>query len=483
MNRQIVKLFGFTAVLFAVLIGFTSYWSVFEADALKEKSANKRPLLEQQQIRRGRILAADGTVIARSVPKGSGDALRYVRRYPEGALYGHPIGYSFVRQGDSEFEKFHNDELVGESSEFSSILDELRGRKQEGDDIVTNLDPEAQRVALEGLEAAGFGAVVGIEPASGRVRVLASNPPYDPNRVPFELKELNENELEAPLFDRATQGQYPPGSTFKVVTASAGLDSGTIGLESTINAPAAIDVQGQPLANADGQDYGPLTLEPALTNSVNTWFAQLGEQVGEETLFQYMDRFGFNSTPPIDLPSSQVYRSGLFEGGELLGPEDPIDLARTAIGQERLAVTPLQMAQVVSAIANGGRLMKPQIWDRVVDPDGRATKRLDPATYSEPIGEETAAALTTAMEDVVSEGTGTNAAIPGVAVAGKTGTAETPFNESCGGADVNQAWFIGFAPADDPEIAIAATVECTTSFGGDIAAPIFRDVAEAVLSG
>ena len=145
-NRQIVKLFGFIVVLFAVLVGFTSYWSVFDAKALKEKEANKRPLLEQQQIRRGRILAADGTVIAKSVAKGKGDALRFVRRYPEGALYGHPIGYSFVRQGDSEFEQFHNDELVGEESEFSSILDELRGRTQEGNDIVTNLDPEAQRV-------------------------------------------------------------------------------------------------------------------------------------------------------------------------------------------------------------------------------------------------------------------------------------------------------------------------------------------------
>ena len=142
MNRQIVKLFAFTVVLFAVLVGFTSYWSVFDAKALKEKEANKRPLLEQQQIKRGRILAADGTLIARSVAKGDGASLRYVRRYPEGSLYGHPIGYSFVRQGDSEFEQFHNDQLVGEESEFSTILDELRGRSQEGNDIVTTSTPK-----------------------------------------------------------------------------------------------------------------------------------------------------------------------------------------------------------------------------------------------------------------------------------------------------------------------------------------------------
>jgi penicillin-binding protein A len=482
-NRQIVKLFGLIVVLFAVLIAFTSYWSVFDAQALKEKEANKRPLLEQQQIERGRILAADGTVLARSVPKGRGEGLRYVRRYPEGALYGHPIGYSFVRYGDSELEAYHNDELVGEDSEFSSILDELLGHEQQGSDVVTNIDAEAQRVALADLEAAGFGAVVAIEPSSGRVKVLASNPPYDPNRVPFEYSELNQDPT-SPLLDRATQGQYPPGSTFKVVTAAAGLDSGTITPETTIDAPGELDVQGQPLQNDFSEDFGPIALDTALTNSVNTWFAQLGEQIGEDTLFEYMDAFGFGSTPAIDLPEDQVYTSGVFGDGELLGRNDPVDLARIAIGQERLAVTPLQMAEVAAAIANGGSLMKPQIWSRVVDPDGRVVKQLDPSRYSQPVDEQTAAELTTAMEGVVSEGTGTNAAIPGVPVAGKTGTAETPFNETCGGGtEENQAWFIGFAPADEPQIAIAATVECTTAFGNDVAAPIFRDVAETILAG
>jgi peptidoglycan glycosyltransferase len=485
-NRQIVKLFVLVVALFAVLVGFTSYWSVFDAKALKEKAANARPLLEQQQIKRGRILAADGTVIARSVPKGHGAGLRYVRRYPEGALYGHPIGYSFVDEGDSEFEQFHNDELVGNESEFSSILDQLSGRGQEGSDIVTNLDPAAQKVALGDLEAAGFGAVVAIEPQSGRVKVLASNPPYDPNRVPYELSKLNTSELERPLYDRATQGQYPPGSTFKVVTAAAGLESGTITPETQIDAPGTLEVEGTPLENDFGISWPGATLDTALTNSVNTWFGQLGQQLGEDTLFEYMERFGFNSTPAIDLPADQVSKSGVYdaEKEELLGPHDPVDLARVAIGQERLVVTPLQMAEVAAAVANKGKLMKPQIWSRVIDPDGRVTKRLDPSQYSQPISAETAEELTTAMEGVVSEGTGTNAEIPGVPVAGKTGTAETPGNKACGGGEEeNQAWFIGFAPAEDPKIAIAATVECTEEFGNDVAAPIFRDVAETILNG
>ena len=486
MNRQIVKLFAFIVVLFGVLVGFTSWWSVFDAEALKEKNANKRPLLEQQQIPRGRILAADGTLIAKSVPKGRGASKRYVRRYPEGSLFGHPVGYSFVRLGDSEFEQFHNEELIGEGSEFGSIVDELLGERQEGNDIVTNIDTGAQRLALSELQEAGFGAVVAIEPSTGAVKVMASNAPFDPNRVPYEFSKLSTNEIERPLVNRATQGLYPPGSTFKVVTAAAGLDSGVISPESTINSPGTLEVEGTPLQNDFNENFGSIAIDNALTNSVNTWFGQLGQKLGNDTLFQYMERFGFNATPAIDLPEDEVEESGVWdiENGELLTASDPVDLARLAIGQERLLATPLQMAQVAAAVANGGKLMKPRIWKRVVDPDGRVTETMDPSVYSEAISEETAAELTTAMEGVVSEGTGTNAAIPGVQVAGKTGTAETPGNLACGGGvDENQAWFIGFAPADDPQIAIAASVECTEQFGNDVAAPIFSDVAEAILNG
>ena len=485
MNRQIVKLFAFIVVLFGVLVGFTSYWSVFHAEALKEKEANKRPLFEQQQIRRGRILTADGVVIAKSVKKGKGDSMRFVRRYPEGSLFGHPIGYSFIEEGQSEFEQFHNEELVGEESEIASIADELLGREQEGNDIVTHIDADAQRTALAALQEAGFGAVVAIEPSTGAVKVMASNASFDPNRVPFDLEKWNSDEIERPLVNRATQGLYPPGSTFKVVTAAAGLDSGAITPQTTIEAPGSLEVEGTPLENDFGQSYSGAGLDTALTNSINTWFGQLGERLGNDTLFEYMERFGFNATPAIDLPGGEVEKSGVWdiEDGELLRADDPVDLARLAIGQERLLTTPLQMALVTAAVANGGKLMKPQIWKRVVDPDGRVTERMDPSTYSEPISAETAAQLTTAMEGVVREGTGTNAAISGIAVAGKTGTAETPGNKACGGGvDENQAWFIGFAPADDPQIAIAVSIECTPEFGGDVAAPIFATVAESILN-
>jgi penicillin-binding protein A len=478
-NSQVVKLFGLMTALFAVLVGFTSYWSVFEAEALKEKRVNRRPLLEQQQIRRGTIRAADGTVIARSIPRGSGEDLIYLRRYPQGSLFGHPIGYSFTDKGQSEFEKFHNDELVGEESEFTSLLDELRGKRQEGDDIVSTLIPDAQRTAFEALGGQP-GVVVAIEPQTGKVRALASVPPYDPRDIPDRFAQLN-RDTGAPLLDRATQSGYPPGSSFKVVTATAALDTGEFTPQSVVNGDTGIPIDGVPLSNAGGASFGPVDLTTALTNSVNTVWAQVGEAVGEETMYEYMGRFGFNRDPEIDLPDDELAPSGVYEGGSLLSPGEPVDIGRVAIGQERLFVTPLQMAEVVAAVANGGELMRPALWDRVVDPDGRVVERMDPKVQSEVMSPETAATLNEMMQNVVAEGTGTAAALSGISVAGKTGTAEVPGREACAGLP-NQAWFIGFAPAEDPQVAVAATVECTSGQGGTVAAPIAKAVMESVLS-
>lgn len=478
MNARIIKLFTFIGILFAGLVGFTSWWTVIDAQELKNERVNKRPLFEAQQIKRGRILAADGSVIARSIPRGSGASLQYVREYPEGGTYGHPIGYSFIEYGNSEFEAFHNSELIGDSNEFASIFDELRGRDPVGNDIVTSLDPEAQQVAFDAL-AGQPGAVVAIEPATGAIRALVSEPPFDPNTVPTEFAALNQDP-GAPMVNRVTQGQYPPGSTFKLVTAAAALDSGTIALDDTIESPGTIEVQGNPLANADGSDWGPIDVTTALTHSVNTYFAQLGERVGTATLVEYMDRFGFNAKPQLDLPEGQMSLSGVFSDGELLTGSDAIDVGRLAIGQERLLATPIQMAEVAATIANDGNLMRPRIWAQVRDPDGRSVRTMEPERQSNVISAETAAELTEAMRDVVNDGTGTGAALSGVDVAGKTGTAEIPDVERCGGLP-NQAWFLGFAPADDPQIAVAATVECTEGQGGTVAAPIAAAVMQALL--
>jgi peptidoglycan glycosyltransferase len=455
-NRQIVKLFGFILVLYALLFGFTSYWSIFDSSSLKANTANRRPLLEEQRIHRGDILADDGTVIARSIPQGTGNNKVYVRRYPEGALFGNPIGYSFVTQGRVGFELSHNDELVGNKTEFLSVL-----------------APAAQRAAADGL-GGQRGSVVAIVPSTGEVKAMVSIPEYDPNQVPHHFAQLN-RESTAPLFNRATQAGYPPGSTMKVVTATAALDSGELTPSSTFSGRSPVEIDGVPLSNSGGEQFGTIDMTTALTNSVNTYWAQVGEKLGKDTMFKYMDRYGFDAKPRLDYPAFQLAASGVYEGNRLLGPNDPIDIGRVAIGQERLRVTPLQMAEVAATVANKGELMEPRLWSKVIDPDGRETN-LSPSTQSRVMSEQTASELNDMMQKVVQEGTGTAAAVSGIDVAGKTGTAEIT-----GG--VNQAWFIGFAPANDPKIAIAVTVERTSGFGGPTAGPIFKSVAEAILRG
>ncbi len=480
MNVRIIRLFIFIAGCFALLVGFTSYWSVFDAKDLKNQRVNKRPLFEAQQIKRGRITTADGVLIARSVGSGRGASRQYVREYPNGPLFGHPIGYSFAEQGNSEFEASHNGELIGEGSEFTSILDELRGRKQEGNNIRTNIDSVAQQTAVD-LLAGRPGAVIAMVPSTGEVKAMVSEPPYDPNTIPDDLGPLS-NTPGSPLLDRASQGQYPPGSTFKLVTATAALDSGAVSADELIDSPASLTIQGQPLANDFQQPFGEIDMTTALTNSVNTYFAQLGERVGKDTLYEYMEKFGFNAKPQIDLPKDQLSISGVFDGNNLLGPDEGVDIARIAIGQERLLATPIQMLQVASAIANDGKLMKPVLWNKVTDPDGRTVDSVDPSEQSDVMSEETAGQLTEMMKSVVNEGTGTAAALSGVDVAGKTGTAEVPDKVACEGLP-NQAWFVGFAPADDPQIAVAATVECTDGQGGTVAAPIAAGVMQSLLGG
>ena len=356
MNRQIVKLFGFILVLYALLFGFTSYWSIFDANSLKANTANRRPLLEEQKIKRGDIVADDGTVIAHSRPVGKGNNKIYVRHYPLGTLFGNPIGYSFVDRGRVGFELSHNDELVGNKTEFLSVLDELQGHSQVGDKVQSALDPAAQRAAIDGL-AGRRGAVVAMVPSTGEIRAMASVPEYNPNQVQNSrsFQRLN-TENSAPLFNRATQAGYPPGSTMKVVTATAALDSGDLTPNSVFSGRSPIEIEGVPLSNSGGEQFGDIDMTTALTNSVNTWWAQAGEKIGKDTMFKYMDRYGFNAKPRLDYPNFQLAASGVYDGNRLLTSSAAIDIGRVAIGQERLRVTPLQMAEVAATVANKGEL-------------------------------------------------------------------------------------------------------------------------------
>jgi len=474
MNAPIARLFVVFALLFGVLVFFTSRWTVLGAQELRDNPKNQRTLLAERKIRRGVIRAADGTLLARSV-RNSDDT--YSRTYPSGGLFPHAVGYSFTRFGRAGLERSYNRDLTGDRGELGSIIDELAGTKREGDDLHTTLDPAAQRVALQGL-AGRKGSVVALDPRTGAIKVLASVPGFDPNALPEGrlFARLNRDD-NAPLLDRATQSGYPPGSTFKVVTAIAAMDSGKYQPDSVVSGENGKEISGVPLNNFGGEDFGPITLTEALTHSVNTVWAEVGEKLGKETMGRYMNRLGFNEQVAVDLPSDERRASGEFVNGHLIPPTSPrVDVGRMAIGQDKLNVTPLQMAMVAAAVANDGRLMRPHIADRVVDPDGRTVRRIEPSEMSTVMSPDSARKVSEMMQNVVREGSGTAAALAGIDVAGKTGTAEV--DRPCG---PNQVWFIAFAPARNPRIAVAVTVECSTGTGGEVAAPIAKAVMQEAL--
>ncbi len=481
MNRPIVRLFGLVVLMFALLIAFTSRWTVFEAASLRDNPLNARSLLEQQRIDRGSIFASNGTVLAHSVRGRESRASEavYVRSYPTGNEFANAVGYYSFDLGRTGLERYRNATLNGQtSSNLQSILNQLQGKKRQGNDVYTTLEPAAQKVANAAL-AGHEGAVVALEPSTGAVKVMASSPSYDPNELSStrSYERLAKSASGKPLVNRATQFGYAPGSTFKVVTATAAIDSGKYTPESTLDGRNDLLVSGVPLANDDDESFGELTLTQALVKSVNTVWAQVAEHVGKPTLARYMRRFGFDSKPQLDYPAEEMSASGEYSGARLISPTSPqVDVGRMGIGQDKLEVTPLQMAEVAAAVANGGRLMAPHMTERIVDPDGRTVQQITPRLQSVVMKRSTAADVRAMMEAVVDEGTGTSAQIPGVQVAGKTGTAQTQI-----GTSINNVWFIAFAPASSPKVAVAVTLKGVPGQGATYAAPVAREVIESLL--
>lgn len=479
MNKPIGRLFAVALVMFGALLVSTSWWTVLRADDLDHDTANHRELIRAQKIRRGTIFAADGSVIARSTRDDEGV---YHRAYPQGKRFGHPVGYSYSSIGQTELERYRNDELTGNKNALTTTFDQLIGKAREGDDVRTSLDPKAQQLALDEIAKVGSsGAAVALDPRTGAVKVMASTPTYDPNTIANAgvLKAANKNEREKPLVNRAVQFGAAPGSTFKVITSTAAIDTGVFSANSAVDGDSGQKFSGVPLANDFNEDFGQIDLKTALAKSVNTAFANVGEKLGKSVMKEYMERFGFDAKPELDYPKDSMSASVVAPNppGHAVSPTSRfVDLGRMSIGQGGLQATPLQMAQVAAAVANDGKLMKPHLATRVVDRDGRTVDRVEPEVQSEVMKGSTAAAVTDMMVGVVQSGTGTNAQIPGLKVAGKTGTAETEF-----GKKINDVWFIGFAPADNPRVAVAVTVKAVTGFGGDFAAPIARDIMEELL--
>jgi peptidoglycan glycosyltransferase len=481
-NKPISRLFAVALVMFGALLVSTSWWTVLRAEDLDDNTRNARETIRAEKIRRGAIYAADGSVIARSTRDDEGV---YQRSYPQGKRFGHPVGYAYSNPplGQTEVERHRNDELTGAKGALTTTFDQLLGKRPEGDDVRTALDPKAQQLALDEIAQVGqSGAAVALDPRSGAIKVMASTPGFDPNTIAErgQLAAANRDNKNTPLVNRAVQFGAAPGSTFKVVTSTAAIDTGAFSPSSPVDGDSGQRFSGVPLANDFNQDFGRVDLKTALAKSVNTAFANVGEKLGKSTMKEYMERFGFDKKPELDYPRDTMSASVVAPNppGRAVSPTSRfVDVGRMSIGQGGLQATPLQMAQVAAAVANGGKLMKPHIATRVVDRDGRTADTIEPEVQSEVMKSSTAAAVTDMMVAVVQSGTGTKAAIPGIQVAGKTGTAETEF-----GKKINDVWFIGFAPADNPRIAVAVTVKAVTGFGGDFAAPIARDIMQELLN-
>jgi len=491
-NAQVRKLFFVLVGLFVALIAMTTYW-LWKAPDLEARQGNPQLIVQQLTIDRGSILASDGkTAFARNrkVRKKQLGRTWYIRTYPTGELAARPVGYSTIERSRTGLEESMNDYLTGSNANldtlFNNTLDKLRGITQRGNDIVTTIDASAQRTAQNAL-AGECGGAVALDPRTGKVLVWAMQPTYNPNLVEGHFNQIQAQAAgapctpAAPLLDRDSQGLFIPGSTFKVVTAAAALDSGKVTPSTTFNDPGYCIEYGKKAFNFADQSgpevFGMVTFAEALENSINAVFCNVGKELGARAVLEQAKKFGFYEKPPIELPSDEISASGLYKNGHLYDPSDPnaVDPGRLAFGQERLQVTPLQMALVAAGIANDGVVMQPSLVDRIIDPNGKVIQRTDPHTWKEAMKPQTAAELTAMMVAVVQRGTGVAAQIPGVQVAGKTGTAET------GRAGENDTWFIAFAPAESPKVAVAVALSNQSGTGGATAAPIAKEIIEALL--
>lgn len=472
MNRQIKILLSVFIILLLAVVVNLSWIQIFGAERIEENAYNKRRLVEEYAIERGEIIAADGAVLARSVDTGT--EYRYQREYPEGSLFADVTGYDSWKYGRTGLERTFNKELLGQGSRLTwrSLANRLIGASKKGNSIVVTADSRLQRTASEAL-GDRKGAVVALDPKTGEVLAMVTSPTYDPNiTVPIHgedteaMWEALNADPNKPLIDRCTSGLYPPGSSFKVVVAAAALDSGAVTPETEFSCNGELEVYGYTIHDFARKAHGTIDFARALVVSCNITFAQVGLSLGGPGLVQYAELFGFNQEVPFDLPVAE----STIQPADTM---DPVAVAASSIGQAQVLATPLEMALVASGVANGGVIMSPYLVSEIRDYNGKIIGQIEPEEWQQPVDAETASVLTGMMVDVVENGTGTAARIEGVDVAGKTGTAEVGDGEP-------HAWFICFAPAYDPEVAVAVLVEHGGQ-GGVTAAPIARQVLEKAL--
>ena len=482
MNAQIRKLGVVMIVLFSALFFQLNYLQVIQANDLNNHPANSRAVVRDFSQPRGVIQTADGAVIAQSVP--SNNAFKYQRQYPLGPMFAHITGYFSFTYGSEGVEKEYNDALTGKIKKDSFDPRDLLVEKDKTANVTLTVRKDLQELATAQL-GDRKGSVVALDPRTGAILALADYPTYNPASLASHSQDpvreawtqLNADE-DKPLLPRTYRERYPPGSSFKVVTTAAALATGT----ATPAQPVFPTLRELPLPNSGGQtlaNFGGGTcggpLPEALRVSCNTAFAQLGMDLGAQKLSATASDFGFNKAPPIDLPYAAESN---FPPASAFARDLP-GLAKSAIGQQDVAATPLQMALVAAGIANNGVIMTPHVMAEIRDAESEVLQRYEPKPWLTAVPPNVAQQTRDMMVGVVAGGSGTRAQIPGVAVAGKTGTAQT-------GLDKSHVWFIAFAPAEAPRVAVAVMLEDQPSSneftGGALAAPIAAAVMRAALA-
>ncbi|MGP3952206.1 peptidoglycan D,D-transpeptidase FtsI family protein [Streptomyces sp. 7N604] len=482
MNKPLRRVAIFCGLLVLALLVRVNWVQFVQADELKNDKNNRRVAITRYSVPRGDIIV-DGKAITGSTTTDTGD-FKYKRTYKNGPMWAPVTGYASQVYDANQLEKLNDGILTGDDDRlfFNRTIDMITGKQKKGGRVVTTLDSAAQKAAFKGL-GNKKGAVAAIDPQTGAILALASTPSYDPSTIAgmndgAAYKSLL-NDKDQPMLNRALKQAYPPGSTFKVVTAAAALEHGLyddIDAKTDSPLPWNLPNTSTPLKNHGDLPCKNASIREALRVSCNTTFGKIGSDLGRDKMVETAEKFGFNN-PEIDTPVRAVKSAFSTK----------MDLPQTAlssIGQFETSATPLQMAMVTAAIANDGKLMKPYMVDQLQAPNLNVVEQHKPEEMSEPLSPEHAQQIQDAMETVVKEGTGSGAQMPGVTVGGKTGTAQ----HGVGNSERPYAWFLSYAKTDEGSpVAVAVVVEDSDADRGDIsggglAAPIAKDVMEAVIN-
>lgn len=462
--RNVLRLAACFVAGFLVLSGALVYWQVVQAASVGESPANPRTVQAERAVVRGQIVDRNGKVLAENDP-----AHANARHYTLASL-ANVIGYDSLRYGRADLEASFNAYLSGEIGALpgAGALNRLLHLPQRGDNLTLTIDSGLQQTADAAL-GNRTGSVLVLDPSTGAILAMVSKPYYDPNTLDAQWQALSTNPNKV-LLNRVTQALYPPGSTFKLVTASAALETGAVTPTTPFTCIGDWVIEGFHVSCENPQIPEQLNFQQALDYSANAIFAQVAYHLGADTLTAYADKYGFGTAPSLGLPVTP---------SRIKDPQTPWSgplLASTGFGQGQLEVTPLQLGLVTAAIANHGTIMEPYLVARAATPGGTTVYQHSPTPWRQAIDAKTAATLTTMMVSVVDQGSGTAARLPGVQVAGKTGTAQV------GGTAAPHAVFVAFAPANQPRFVVVVFVEHGGE-GADVAAPIARTILQAALAG